>query len=227
MKRSLLFPTVLCLIIGLLCGLILPAPWDQRPPAAVPPAASSTVTDQSAVTQDQTPAFDQKDNRILMSAAYTVLDALKQRNFELLASVTSPEKGLTFTPYSSVDPETDLNFTPAEIRGFAKDETVYSWGFVDGRGNLIEMTIEEYLLQYVYNADYSAAKHIGIDQVLISGNALENVTEAYPGCRFVDFCFPSLDPSMEGMDWCSLKLVFEPGSDGWQLVGVIHGQWTI
>ena len=49
----------------------------------------------------------------------------------------------------------------------------------------------------------------------------------FSGCRFVDFSIPGLDAANGGMDWCSLRLVFEPGDTQWLLVGIIHGQWTI
>ena len=58
---------------------------------------------------------------------------------------------------------------------------------------------------------------------MLSGNALENLTEAYPGCRCVDFSIPGTD----GLDWSSLKLVFQAGDTSWYLIGMVHGQWTI
>ena len=89
------------------------------------------------------------------------------------------------------------------------------------------MTISQYFETYVFNTDYTKAPQIGVDQIMMGGNALENLTEAYPNCRFIDFCFPQLDAANQGLDWCSLKLVFEPGETNWLLVGIIHSQWTI
>ena len=62
---------------------------------------------------------------------------------------------------------------------------------------------------------------------MTGGNALENLADAYPGCRYVDFSIPSADPVNDGLDWSSLKLVFQPEDDLWYLVGVVHGEWTI
>ncbi len=65
-----------------------------------------------------------------------------------------------------------------------------------------------------------------MDQVVLSGNALENVAQAYP----LPVCGPVLsgrDPDLGGLDWCSLKLVFAPLEGQWWLVGLIHSQWTI
>ena len=81
--------------------------------------------------------------------------------------------------------------------------------------------------RYVYDRDYTQVPQIGVDRIMTGGNALENLAEAYPGCRFVDFAFPSADPVNDGLDWSSLKLVFQPGEFRWLLVGVVHGEWTI
>lgn len=235
LKRSILFSSILCLILGVLCGLLLPAPWQQQASPMQTTTFSSgtpstpspkTRSDASTNTADLN-AFDPNDNLPLLNAAYQAALALKNRDYTSLSLMAHPVRGVTFTPYSTVDPNTDVTLSADQIRNLERDSTVYTWGFVDGRGSLIELTIPQYLSKYVFNVDYTQAPHISIDYVVISGNALENVTEAYPGCRFVDFCFHSIDPVNEGLDWCSLKLVFEPGQNQWNLVGVIHGEWTI
>lgn len=232
MKHSILFSSVLCLIIGLFCGMIIPAAlWNEHPAAElIPSVYNGSSSAQSAVKSTDSRLSDTlnpEDNAELMSACFRVLNALKEKDYELLASTAHPDKGVTFTPYSTVEPDSNINLSALQISKLASDETVYTWGHVDGRGSLIEMTIPQYLESYVYDADYSQAPEIGIDRVLISGNALENVAVAYPNCRYVDFCYPSLDPVNQGLDWHSLKLVFEPGDTRWLLVGIIHSQWTI
>ncbi len=238
MRRSALWACVFCLIIGFLLGAIFPRFWEKQsapqPPAAVvnggtaAPGSNQTGGEPAAAPgQPAQPGnvLDAQDNLSLLEAACAVNRALRERDWNALAALASPSRGVTFTPYSTVDFETDLTFTPEQLRNLEQDSTVYAWGFVDGRGNLIEMTIPQYLERYVYHTDYSKAPQVGIDQVLITGNALENVVEAYPGCRFVDFSYPA--SAEDAMDWCSLKLVFEPGESGWLLAGVVHGEWTI
>ena len=91
------------------------------------------------------------------------------------------------------------------------------------------MTLPEYLGAYVFDADYTQAPIIGVDHVIASGNSLENVEDAYPEDRFVEFYFPGQDPASGGLDWSALKLVFsDPEHAGdHRLVGVIHSEWTI
>lgn len=231
MKRSLLFSSLLCLIIGLLCGLIAPALLWQKPAMTLSPIGCSSFDtaggpDDRALYASPLAPLDPADNAQLLSACYRVLTALKSHDPTALASEVHPDKGLTFTPYSTVEPELNMNFSSVQVKELFSDKNVYTWGHVDGRGDLIEMTIPEYLNRYGYDADYLKAPKIGIDTVVINGNALENVSNVYPGCRFVDFCYPSVDPASAGTDWRSLKLVFEPGDSRWLLVGLIHSEWT-
>lgn len=237
LKRFLYFPCVLCLVIGLLVGVLLPVDFqgDDKPAAAPggnngftpPPGASQSGSGSAAAASADTDTLDLEDNFPLLGSACSVNRCLQRQDWATLAAYVHPERGVTFTPYSTVDPESDLNFTADQIKNLDQDQTVYTWGFEDGRGDPIQMTILQYFERYVYNRDYTQAGQIGIDRIITGGNALENLTEAYPDCRFVDFCFPSADPVNDGLDWSSLKLVFQPEGEHWYLVGVVHGEWTI
>ena len=231
MKRPGTLACIFCLLAGLLVGGILPMPWDPdahaAPGSMLHAPAGSAVSGSSSASAAPVQALDTQDNFPLLDTAFYLLHTIKDRDYEALASLVHPERGVTFTPYSTVDFSTDLTFTPEQIRNLAEDDTVYTWGITDGRGSLINMTMEQYFAAFVFNADYTQATRIGVDQILMSGNALENVTDAYPGCRFVDFSFPGIAPAYQGIDWCSLRLVFAPGESNWLLVGIIHGQWTV
>lgn len=236
MKRTLWFPCILCLIIGLLLGILLPTEWltqgDQKPPssanvfAPISPAPASPGAQSANSSQEDVP-LTLSDNVPLLNTACSVNLILLKEDYAALSGYVHPELGVTFTPYSTVDRENDLCFTAAQIKGLAQDKTIYTWGIVDGRGDPIRMTMEDYFHRYVYDADYTQAGEIGIDRIITSGNALENISAAYSDCRFVDFCLPSADPVNNGLDWHSLKLVFQPMDDRWFLVGIVHGEWTI
>lgn len=234
MKRSSFFICLLCLILGLLGGTLIPVPWDKPAVPETPvlthrlpsPEVSSSAAPGTQPTPPEVP-FNRDDNIALLNAACSVVCALRQQDYGTLAAFTHPEKGVSFTPYSTVDPDSDLTFSQEQVIRLKQDSNVYRWGIVDGRGSPIDMTWFEYFNRYIFNVDYSQAPQIGVDQIMMRGNALENLTEAYPEGRFVDFCFPQLDQANEGLDWCSLRLVFESGQSGWYLVGVVHGEWTI
>ena len=232
MKRFLLFPCFLCLALGLLLGVLLPVNWPGRTPAMTPGTLTPPVGEGSGAASSPSSSaekkpLDTRDNFTLLNAACTVNAALREKNYAAVASFVHPELRVTFTPYSTVDPDTDLTFSAEQIRNLAQDDTVYTWGVEDGRGEPIQMTMEQYFARYVYDTDYTQVPEIGVDRIMTGGNALENLAEAYPQGRFVDFSFPSADPELDGLDWSSLKLVFQGGEDRWYLVGIVHGEWTI
>lgn len=56
---------------------------------------------------------------------------------------------------------------------------------------------------------------------------LENQFEVYENPIIVEYYFSGFDPEYEGIDWRSLRLVFEQYEGSWKLVGIINNQWTI
>ncbi len=231
------FPCVLMLLAGLAIGIIgsvlfigeaLPAFKASTVTTNVPAQqkANSTLTNGSPSTETSA-VQDLSGNRVLLEFADKVSESIKGKDYQTLSTYIHPTKGVTFTPYSTVDLKANLNFKADKIKNAADDKNKYSWGLTDGKGEPIQLTISDYFDQYVYNADYLEAPVIGIDQVMASGNSPENVSEEYPNARFVEYHYPSLKPDNKGFDWCSLKLVFEEYNGEYKLVGMIHSQWTI
>ena len=229
MKWPFVFACALCTAFGLLLGVLLPVDLTRPGPegSMSTPALPLEPAGSQSGSGQETPALDPEDNFALLHAAGLACEAISRRDFTALASYVHPDRGVTFTPYSTVDFDTDLTFTADQIRALEQDQTTYVWGLEDGRGLPIQMTMAQYLDRYVWDADYTRAPELGIDQIITGGNALENLAEAYKGCRFVDFCYPSADPVNDGLDWSSLKLVFQAGEHSWYLVGIVHGEWTI
>lgn len=218
-----------CVAIGSLCtssfffGRELPVRNTMRT------ASSAALPSRGAAPSRETarPPLDTGDDALLLERAKEVLTSLSEEDYAALSQMVHPVKGVTFTPYSTVDPESDLCFLPDQIADAAEDKTRYLWGFRDGVGDQISLTIPEYICTYVYNADYLYAPEQAVDQVLAGGNALENVREIFPEDRFVECYFPGLRPEKEQFDWCSLKLVFSAYEEQWYLVGLIHSEWVI
>lgn len=193
-------------------------------PTTLPVEGSPSLSPPSPI---QSPDLDVEDNTVLLERAGAAVSALKDKDYAALSALVHPTRGLVLTPYSTVDLEANLNFTAAQVAALAGDGGRYVWGVSDGKGDPIEMTMSEYFARYVYNADFANAPVIGVDQVLGSGNALENVKEVFPEARFVEYYFPGLNPEHNGFDWCGLKLVFEPYLNEYRLIAIIHSEWTI
>ncbi|MBP7175878.1 MAG: GerMN domain-containing protein [Thermoclostridium sp.] len=155
------------------------------------------------------------------------LKALRDRDMEWLSSIVHPDKKLRFSPYTYVNPDKSLAFTADEIKTLMKSDKVYTWGEYDGSGEPIQFTFKEYMNVFVYDQDFLNAEEVGYNQFIGQGNTLNNIFEAYPDGKMIEYHFPGFDPQYMGMDWESLKLVFEEKDGTWYLVCIVHDQWTI
>ncbi|NLW03183.1 MAG: hypothetical protein GX027_07950 [Clostridiaceae bacterium] len=164
---------------------------------------------------------------IIEERAIEVLTAISNNDFGKLSGAVHPEKGVRFTPYGYVDAERDLVFSADEIKSMASDSRIYMWGNYDGIGDPIELSFRDYFSRFVYDADFLEAEQTGYNKILGQGNSINNSFEFYEDSIIVEYHFPGIDPKYEGMDWRSLRLVFEEAGDTWYLVGIIHDEWTI
>lgn len=163
---------------------------------------------------------------IIQVTANDVIYAISDKDAETIADHTHPEKGVRFTPYTNVS-EDDVVFSKEEIVNFFEDEEAYAWGSYDGKGNEISLTPSQYYEEFIYTKDFVNAEEVGYNEVLIDGNMIENQFEVYDNPIVAEYYFPGSEDEYAGMDWESLRLVFEEYENDWKLVGVIHNQWTI
>ena len=163
-----------------------------------------------------------------LEAATTVMKALKNGNMSTIAAWAHPKKGVRFSPYGYVDTKTDLVFTRDELEGLMENSKKYVWRTFAGSGDLIELTYSDYHKQFVYDADFIGDAEIAVNKVLGESTTLNNLNEVYPedSHDFVEYHIDGIDPAVEGMDWSSLRLVFEKIGEDHALVGIIHDQWT-
>jgi len=181
---------------------------------------------------DETPfkkpvADDEEAKQIITNRAKEAISAIKDKDALKLSNLVHPDKGVRFSPYSHVDLEKNIVFSPAQASAFFQDKKAYLWGVYDGSGEPINLTPSEYYNKFIYDADFSSAPEIGYNRIIGTGNIINNVFESYPNAIIVEYHFSGFDPQYEGMDWKSLELAFEKKDATWYLVGIIHGQWTI
>jgi hypothetical protein len=165
--------------------------------------------------------------RIIKTRSDELIQALKAKDADLIAEYVHPDKGVRFTPYTHVSTDSDQVFDQESMKGFFSDQQVYLWGNYDGSGYEIRLTPSQYYEKFIYTADFMNAEEVGYNEVLSVGNMLENQFEVYENPIIVEYYFSGFNPEYEGMDWQSLRLVFEEYEDEWKLVGIIHNQWTI
>lgn len=165
--------------------------------------------------------------KVIKESADKVIYAISTKDAVTIADYTHPVKGVRFTPYTNVSLENDLVFSKDAIKNFFTDQKTYLWGYYDGSGEDIKLTPSQYFDKFVYDVDYINAEEIGYNEVLGTGNAVENQFEIYKNAIVVEYYFPGFTPEYDGLDWKSLRLVFEPYENDWKLVGIISNQWTI
>lgn len=168
-----------------------------------------------------------KSPNSLLPRVIETIGLIKAKDMKSLSSYVHPTNGLRFSPYPYVDTKTDQVFTAQQVAGLVQDTKEYLWGHYDGSGEPIKLSFNNYYDKFIYDVDFANPHMIGNNVAIGKGNSIDNVKQAYPKGYFVEFYFTGFEPQYEGMDWRSLKLVFEDVNGVWYLVGIIHGQWTI
>ncbi|NLL71870.1 MAG: hypothetical protein GX238_12170 [Epulopiscium sp.] len=156
-----------------------------------------------------------------------LIELLRDKKIEEFSKYIHPTKGIRFSPYAYIDVDKDLIFQTQEIVELWKGSEKYTWGAYDGSGFPIELTLQEYYEQFIYDVDFVNPQMIGNNTVIGKGTTVNNIAEAYPDGVFIEYHFDHIDPQYAGIDWRSLRLVFEKIEDAYYVVGIVHDQWTI
>ncbi len=167
---------------------------------------------------------EQEDSLRLVTLGEKVLKALKKNDFKELTSFTDPMETLRFSPYSYLD-STNPIFTGG-LTHISPDQT-FNWGYHDGTGEPIRMTVKDYFKRFVYDQDYLKAPKVSVNRTLGTGNSIDNLKEIYPDADYVEYYFPGFKEEYGGMDWRSLKLVFRKKEGHFYLAAIVHSEWTI
>lgn len=166
------------------------------------------------------------ENNTVLYTALQIINLIKEKDMAELSNYIHPAKGLRFTAYGHIDDE-DQVFNANQLADSLNNSQIFTWGRYDGTGDPIDLSFGDYYGKFIYDADFSSPHIIGINMIVGEGNTLNNIEEFYPNAEFIEFHFKGFDPQYEGMDWKSLRLVFEEENGNLYLVGIIHDQWTI
>lgn len=162
----------------------------------------------------------------LLNRARLAAEYLKAKDYIQLSELVHPTKGLTFSPYSYVE-KNSIRLNKNEVKSLRSSTKVYLWGYYDGSGEPMNLKFADYNGKFIFDHDYTNATRIGNNTVIQYGNTTVDMTSTLGNAiRFIEFNFPGTE-QYEGMDWSSLRLVFEQYNGEWLLVGVVHDQWTI
>jgi hypothetical protein len=181
-----------------------------------------------APAQNHTPAVSEKNNgpKDVTSVAKSVLVALKNKDYSTLENFTSSQ-GLSWNEYPSLD-MSKSDIIKTEISNIPTNSQKYLFGYTDGKGDPINLTISEYLDKWIYNKDYLNADEIAVNKMLDGGtNSLNTIIKDAGNRTVVAFYFKGFDRKYEGMDWTTLYLVFDLENGEYKLRGIAKNNWTI
>ena len=170
--------------------------------------------------------IDSISDEKLIQDAKLILQYFKNKEYSKLAEYVGPH-GLRFSAYAFIDTTKDVVLNAQQIRNAATSKDVLLWGEYDGSGEPIKMTIEQYFADFVIDADFLKKGEISINEFLQRGNTTNNILEAYPDCKWVEFFIKGEDPKYDGLDWTAIHIVFQIVEEKAVLVGVVHDEWTI
>jgi len=191
----------------------------------------STPEEKNQDTHQNEPSLADNINKdsILLKLSHDVLIAIKNKKYDSLEEFIHPEEGLRLSPYAYVDTLHDVLLSRTRFVEEAKNKkhNRILWGFFDGSGEPILMTLNEYMNKFVYDVDFINPEKFVINKFIGSGNSINNLLTFYKDCDFTESHFSGFDRKYEGMDWRSLRLVFKKFNNKYYLVAIIHDQWTI
>lgn len=190
-------------------------------------AVSLLVFGLAGCGEESTDQNTQTSDEKLRIASIQALGALKNKNMGYLSTLAHPEKGIRFSPYATIDMENDVVLSADEIKNIRADSRSFNWGRYDGTGEEINKSFMGYFDEFVYDRDFLNAEMSAKNESIGSGNSINNIETAYPDAQYYEYHFPGFNPEYGGMDWVSLRLVFEEYQGEWYLVGIVHDQWTI
>ena len=173
----------------------------------------------------KTVSIDDAADADMTILAYTVLANIRDEDFLALSRVVHPDLGLVLSPCATIDLTTDRRFSSEQVAALGTDTSTYVWGVYNGSGEPIEMTVSEYFDKFVPAAYHLNAAVIGVNQIIKSGNALENIFDVFPGVQFVDFHIPGEEQNEE-FGWSSLRLGFEEYEGSLWLITIVYSTWT-
>ncbi|MBF0492204.1 MAG: hypothetical protein HQM15_05435 [Deltaproteobacteria bacterium] len=168
----------------------------------------------------------EKAKDIISKTSREVILAVKSNNFKKFSQFIHPSKGVRISLDAYVLLDQDLVFSSAQFAKLNLDKKKYMFGYADGSGDPIRLTLAQYFQKRLYAHDFSNAPQVGYNQTLGHGNSIDNAFKIYPKAILVEYYFPGLDPKADGMDWVSRRFIFEEYQGKWYLTAIIHDQWT-
>jgi len=185
--------------------------------AIVSQPTSSPSTSSNASISQQT----------LKQQSLRIQQALANGNYASIANDIHPTRGVRFSMYAYVRPETDKVFSRDQFTQYLQQSNIqFTWGKKDGTGDPLVMPLPTYLDTWVNANAFNDNPTITLNDSQAIGNSINNLNKIYQKSDFVEF-YSNGSEEYGGMDWRAMRLVFDEYQGKRYLVAIISDQWTI
>lgn len=166
------------------------------------------------------------NQQTLSQQALHIQRALANKDFSRITDDIHPTRGVRFSMYAYVRPESDKVFSRAQYTQYLEQSNIrFTWGEKDGTGDLLITPLPTYLDTWVDGEKFNDT-NISANKLTNNGNSINNLKDIYQKSEVVEFYYKGTE-QYAGMDWRVLRLVFDEYQGKRYLVAVINDQWTV
>ena len=188
-------------------------------------AESNIATPNQSNGHSSTPVVSDISQQTLKQQALRIQRALANKDFARITNDIHPTRGIRFSMYAYVRPETDKVFSREQFAKYLQQSKIrFTWGEKDGTGDLLVTPLPTYLDTWIDASKFNNAS-ISINEFQHSGNMINNLKKIYPNSEVVEFYHKGSE-EYAGMDWRIMRLVFEEYQGKRYLVAIVNEQWT-
>ena len=187
--------------------------------------SSEAIVSQPTSTS-ATPISTDISQQTLKQQALRIQRALANKDFARITDDIHPTRGVRFSMYAYVRPESDKVFNRAQYAQYLQQSNIrFTWGEKDGTGDLLITPLPTYLDTWVNGKKFNDV-NISVNKLTNNGNSINNLKDIYQNSDVVEFYSKGTE-EYAGMDWRVLRLVFDEYQGKRYLVAVINDQWTV
>ena len=168
----------------------------------------------------------ENNQQMLIQQATHIQQALANQNYAAIIDDIHPTRGVRFSMYAYVRPETDKVFSREQYAQYLQQSNIrFTWGEKDGTGDVLITPLPTYLDTWVDGKKFNNAS-IRVNELTNNGNSINNLKDIYQKSDVVEFYHKGTE-KYAGMDWRALRLVFDEYQGKRYLVAIINDQWTV
>ena len=187
---------------------------------------SSEVIISQPTNSSSTPISADISQQTLRQQALRIQRALANKDFSRITNDIHPTRGVRFSMYAYVRPESDKVFSREQYENYLQQSSIqFTWGEKDGTGDLLITPLPTYLDTWVDSKKFNS-ENIKVNELTNNGNSINNMKEIYQRSDVVEFYYKGTE-EYAGMDWRVLRLVFDEYQGKRYLVAIINDQWTV